>query len=141
MKDSDKRIWFANRRKEIAEKNRERYREFLLSMDEERKKALELMRRRHAYYTKLITEAGIKTALEFFDKYKEHFLMYGINLSISDDRSYCSIYLELGDYDYESYGVMDGKNGNLAEVSHNVSFKELFNNVEVNIFTEEEIQD
>ena len=65
--------------------------------------------------------------------------MYGINLSISDDKSYCSIYLELGDYDYESYGVMDGKNGNLAEVSPNVSFKELFNNVEVNIFTGEEV--
>ncbi len=55
-------------------------------------------------------------------------------------KSYCSIYLELGDYDYESYGVMDGKNGNLAEISPNVSFKELFNNIEVNIFTEEEIQ-
>ena len=140
MEDSDERTSLAKRRKEIAEKNRELYREFLLSMDEERKKALELMRRRHAYYTKLITEGGIRTACEFFDKYREHFLMYGINLSISDDKSYCSIYLELGDYDYENYGVMDGKNG-LAEVSPNVSFKELFNNVEVNIFTEEEIQD
>lgn len=139
MEDSDKRTRLAKRRKEIAEKNRELYREFLLSMDEERKKALELMRHRHAYYTKLITEAGIKTAREFFDKYREHFLMYGINLSISDDKLYCSIYLELGDYDYENYGVMDGKNG-LAEVSPYVSFKELFNNVEVNIFTEEEIQ-
>lgn len=141
MEDSDKRNRLAKRRKEIAEKNRELYREFLRSMDEKRKKALELMRRRHAYYTKLITEAGIKTALEFFDKYREHFLMYGINLDISDNKSYCSIYLELGDYDYESYGVMDGKNDNLAEVSPNVSFKELFNNVEVNIFTEEEIHD
>ena len=141
MEDSDERNRLAKRRKEIAEKNRERYREFLLSMDEERKNALELMRRRHAYYTKLITEAGIKTALEFFDKYKEHFLMYGINLDISDNKSYCSIYLELGDYDYENYGVMDGKNGNLAEVSPFVSFKELFNSIEVNIFTEEEIQD
>ncbi|MBD5201151.1 MAG: hypothetical protein HDS74_01540 [Bacteroidales bacterium] len=139
MEDSDKRTRLAKRRKEIVEKNRERYREFLLSMDEERKKALELMRRRHAYYTKLINDAGIKTAQEFFDKYREHFLMYGINLSISDDKSYCSIYLELGDYDYESYGVMNGKNGNLAEVSPYVSFKELFNNVEVNIFTEEEV--
>lgn len=139
MEDSDERPRLAKRRKEIAEKNRERYREFLLYMDEERKKALELMRSRHAYYTKLINDAGIKTAQEFFDKYREHFLMYGINLSISDDKSYCSIYLELGDYDYESYGVMDGKNGNLAEVSPYVSFKELFNNVEVNIFTEEEV--
>ena len=67
--------------------------------------------------------------------------MYGINLTMSDDNLWCTIYLELGDYDYEDYGVTNGKNGNLAEVSPNVSFKELFRNVEVNIFTEEEIQD
>ena len=139
MDDSDERNRLAKRREEIAEKNRELYREFLLSMDEERKKALELMRRRHAYYTKLITEARIKTALEFFDKYREHFLMYGINLSISDDKSYCSIYLELGDYDYENYWVGDGKHDGLAEVSSEVSFKDPFNNVEVNIFTGEEL--
>ena len=138
MEDSDKRPQLAKRRKEIAEKNRERYREFLLYMDKERKKALELMRRRHAYYTKLINDAGIKTAKEFYDKYKEHFEMYGINLTMSDDNLWCTIYLELGDYDYEDYGVTDGKNG-LAEVSPSVSFKELFTNVEVNIFTEEEI--
>ena len=108
-------------------------------MDEERKKALELMRRRHAYYTKLINDAGIKTAKEFYDEYSELFLMYGVNLIVSDNKSYCSIYLELGDYDYECYGVIDGKNGNLAEVSPNVSFKELFNNVEINIFTREEV--
>ena len=139
MEDSDKRTRLAKRRKEIAEKNRKLYREFLLSMNEERKKALELMRRRHAYYTKLINDAGIKTAKEFYDKYKEHFEMYGINLTMSDDNLWCTIYLELGDYDYEDYGVTDGKNGNLAVVGPNVSFKELFNNVEVNIFTEEEI--
>ncbi|MDE7450409.1 MAG: hypothetical protein K2M72_09395 [Paramuribaculum sp.] len=141
MEDSDERTRRAKRRKEIAEKNREHYREFLLSMDEERKKALELMRRRHAYYTKLINDSGIRTAKEFYDKYKEHFEMYGINLTMSDDNLWCTIYLELGDYDYEDYGVTDGKNGNLAEVSPNVSFKELFNNVEVNIFTGEELQD
>ena len=140
MEDSDERIRLAKRREEIAKKNRELFREFLLSMDEERKKALELMRRRHAYYTKLITDAGIKTALEFFDKYREHFLMYGIKLELSDNNEWCSIYLELGDYDYENYWVGDGKDDGLAEVSPEVSFKELFNNIEVNIFTEEEIQ-
>ena len=123
----------------MREKNRERAREFLLYMDEVRKKTLELMRRRHAYYTKLITDAGIKTAQEFYDKYREHFLMYGINLSISHDMSYCSIYLELGDYDYEQYWVGDGKDDKLAEVDPEVAFKELFTNVEVNIFTGEEI--
>ncbi|MDE6340024.1 MAG: hypothetical protein K2K97_09600 [Muribaculaceae bacterium] len=139
MDDSEERTQLAKKRKEIREKNRELYREFLLTMDGKRKKALELMRRRHAYYTKLITDAGIKTAREFFDKYREHFLMYGINLRISDDQSYCSIYLELGDYDYEQYWVRDGKDDKLAEVDPEVVFKELFTNVEVNIFTGEEI--
>ena len=139
MEDSEERERLAETRKKLREENRERYRECLLYMADERKKTLELMRRRHAYYTKLITDAGIKTAQEFFDRYREHFEMYGISLSLSDDNSSCSIYLELGDYDYESYWVEDGKNGNLAEVSPDVWFKELFNNVEVNIFTEEEL--
>ena len=139
MEDSEEIKRLAETRREISERNGERYRECLLYMADERKKTLELMRRRHAYYTKLITDAGIKTAQEFFDRYREHFEMYGISLSLSDDNSSCSIYLELGDYDYESYWVEDGKNGNLAEVSPDVCFKELFNNVEVNIFTEEEL--
>ena len=139
MEDSEEIKRLAETRREIRERNGERYREYLLYMADERKKTLELMRRRHAYYTKLITDAGIKTAQEFFDRYREHFEMYGISLSLSDDNSSCSIYLELGDYDYESYWVEDGKNGNLAEVSPDIWFKELFNNVEVNIFTEEEL--
>ena len=139
MEDSEERERLAETRKKLREENGERYRECLLYMADERKKTLELMRRRHAHYTKLITDAGIKTAQEFFDRYREHFEMYGISLSLSDDNSSCSIYLELGDYDYESYWVEDGKNGNLAEVSPDVWFKELFNNVEVNIFTEEEL--
>ena len=139
MEDSEEIKRLAETRREISERNGERYRECLLYMADERKKTLELIRRRHAHYTKLITDAGIKTAQEFFDRYREHFEMYGISLSLSDDNSSCSIYLELGDYDYESYWVEDGKNGNLAEVSPDVCFKELFNNVEVNIFTEEEL--
>lgn len=139
MEDSDERKLHAEKRREKAKKYRERYREFFLVMNEERKKALELMRRRHACYKKLITDAGIKTAEEFYDKYKDHFEMYGINLTMSNDNSRCAIYLELGDYYYEEYKVTDGKNGNVAEVSPEVAFKELFNNVEVNIFTGEEI--
>lgn len=139
MEASEEIKQLAQRRKEIQEKNSERYREVFLHMASERKKALELIRRRHAYYTKLINDAGIKTAKEFYDKYKDHFEMYGINLTMSNDNLWCTIYLELGDYDYEDYGVTDGQNGNLAKVSSNVSFKELFSNVEVNIFTEEEL--
>lgn len=95
------------------------------------------MRRRHAYYTKLINDAKIKTAQEFYDNFKDHFEMYGIELVLSDDKSSCSISLELGDYDYQQYWVEDGLNDSAAVVSPEVAFKDLFTNLEVNIFTEE----
>lgn len=118
---------------------RERFAPLRDYMGQKRKETLELMRRRHAYYTQLITDAGIKTAEEFYERYREQFLMYGIKLKLSDNNEWCSIYLELGDYDYEDYGVEDGKDDTLAEVSPEVSFKDMFNNAEVNIFTGEEL--
>ena len=118
---------------------RERFAPLRDYMGQKRKETLELMRRRHAYYTQLITDAGIKTAEEFYERYREQFLMYGIKLKLSDNKKWCSIHLELEDYDYEDYGVEDGKDDTLAEVSPEVSFKDMFNNVEVNIFTGEEL--
>ena len=126
------------RRRKIDEM-RERFAPLRDYMAQHRKETLELMRRRHAYYTKLITDAEIKTAEEFYDRYKEHFLMYGIELKLSDNKEWCSIYLELGNYDYENYRLEDGKDDTLAEVSPEVSFKDMFNNVKVNIFTGEEL--
>lgn len=136
MTDEDRRK-LAERRNQIAQQNVERLRlaGWFDMLAQERKDALELMRRRHAYYTKLITDAGVKTAQDFYDRFKEQFLMYGIKLELSDNKKWCSIYLELGDYDYESYSVGDGKDDGLAEVDPEVSFKDMFNNVEVNIFT------
>lgn len=126
------------RRRKIDEM-RERFAPLRDYMAQHRKETLELMRRRHAYYTKLITDAEIKTAEEFYDRYKEHFLMYGIELKLSDNKEWCSIYLELGNYDYENYRLEDGKDDTLAEVSPEVSFKDMLNNVKVNIFTGEEL--
>lgn len=126
------------RRRKIDEM-RERFAPLRDYMAQHRKETLELMRRRHAYYTKLITDAGIKTAEEFYERYREQFLMYGIKLKLSDNNEWCSIYLELGDYDYEDYGVEDGKDDTLAEVNPEVPFTDMFNNVEVNIFTGEEL--
>lgn len=125
--------------KQNGEKYRQIFAEWSVHMEQCRKDALELMRRRHAYYTKLITDAGVKTAQDFYDRFKDQFLMYGIKLELSDNKKWCSIYLELGDYDYENYHVGDGKDDGLAEVDPEVSFKEMFNNVEVNIFTGEEL--
>ena len=126
------------RRRKIDEM-RERFAPLRDYMAQHRKETLELMHRRHAYYTKLITDAGIKTAEEFYERYSEQFLMYGIKLMLSDNNEWCSIYLELGDYDYEDYGVEDGKDDTLAEVNPEVPFTDMFNNVEVNIFTGEEL--
>lgn len=126
------------RRRKIDEM-RERFAPLRDYMAQHRKETLELMRRRHAYYTKLITDAEIKTAEEFYERYSEQFLMYGIELKLSDNKKWCSIHLELEDYDYEDYWVEDSKDDTLAEVSPEVSFKDMFNNVKVNIFTGEEL--
>lgn len=133
----EERQQLAEKRKQIRAANAQRFaglRDFIV---EQRKETIEMMRRRHAYYTKLINDGKIKTAQEFYDRFKEHFEMYGIKLQLSDDKLYCSIYLELGDYDYEQYWIEDGPNDVLASVSPDVAFKDLFTNLEVNIFTGE----
>lgn len=126
-------------RKRIALKYRKRFAQLRASIIRSRKEKLELMRRRHSYYTKLINDANVKTAQEFYNAFKDHFEMYGINLELSDDKKSCSIYLELGDYDYERYYIEDSQDDNLAVVSPNVAFKEMFADFEINIFTEEEL--
>lgn len=138
MTDEERRQ-LAEKREQISKKNGERFAGLFDLIAQERKEAIALMRRRHAHYTKLINDAKIKTAKEFYDRFKEHFQMYGVKLELSDDKSNCSIYLELGDYDYEQYWVEDGLNDNLAVVSPEVAFKEWFNNVEANIFTGKEL--
>lgn len=125
------------KRKQIRKENAQRcagLRDFIV---EQRKETIEMMRRRHAHYTKLINEAKVKTAQEFYDRFKEHFDMYGIKLKLSDDKTKCSIYLELGDYDYEQYWVEDGPNDVLASVCPDVAFKDWFTNLEINISTGE----
>ena len=129
----EERRELAARRKQIIDENAKKFAPLLDYMAQHRKETLELMRRRHAYYTQLITDAGIKTAEEFYERYREHFLMYGIKLKLSDNKKWCSIHLELEDYDYEDYGVEDGKDDTLAEVSPETAFKDLFRNAEVNI--------
>lgn len=133
----EERRQLAEKRKQIRRENAQRFaglRDFIV---EQRKETIEMMRRRHAYYTKLINDGKIKTAQEFYYRFKEHFEMYGIKLELSDDKSNCSIFLELGDCDYEQYWVKDGPNDVLASVSPDVAFKDLSTNLEVNIFTGE----
>jgi len=118
-------------RKRLREENRHKFDGYNAQL---RKETIELMRRRHAYYSKLINEAEVKTSKDFYDRFRVHFEMYGVELTLADDMSCCSIYLDLGDYDYERYTVINGKNDELAEVSPNVDFKKMFCCSEVNIF-------
>lgn len=135
----EERQQLAEKRKQIRNKNARRFSSLRDLISQERKETIELMRRRHAYYTRLINEAKVKTAKEFYDRFKEHFEMYGIKLKLSDDKTNCSIYLELGDYDYEQYWVEDGLNDGFAVVSTEVAFKDWFTNLGINIFTGESL--
>ena len=103
------------------------------------RETIQLMRRRHSHYSALIKDAGIMTAEIFYNRFREHFAMYGVELTLTDDKRSCSIYLDLGYGDYEKYLVIDGKAGKLAEVSPIVSFEENFYSREANIFEEDTI--
>lgn len=127
----------AEKRRQIRAANAQRFADLRVLITHQRKDTIELIRRRHTYYTKLINDAKIKTAQDFYYRFKEHFEMYGIKLELSDDKSSCSFYLELGNYDYEQYRVEDSLNDNLAVISPNVAFKDWFTNLEINIFTGE----
>lgn len=133
----EERQQLAEKRKQIRNDNAQHFVGLRDLIFQERQETIELMRLRHAYYTRLINEAKVKTAQEFYDRFKEHFEMYGIKLKLSDDKTNCSIYLELGDYDYEQYWVEDGLNDGFAVVSPEVAFKDWFTNLEINIFTGE----
>ncbi|WP_289737348.1 hypothetical protein [Paramuribaculum intestinale] len=128
----------AARRERLCKESAQRVAEWHDYLDQNLKETLELLRRRHAYYTKLITDAGIKTVEEFYDRYKEHFLMYGIELKLSDNKKWCSIYLELGNDDFEYFCVVN--DDTMAAVCDVVTFKDIFRHIEVDIFTGEEFE-
>lgn len=84
--------------------------------------SVELMRKRHAYYTKLIAEHNIHRAHEFCDKLGEMFAMFGVEVSLNED-GISRININCEDYDYEYYTVVDGKNGGFATISSIVEWK------------------
>lgn len=124
-------------RKSLRQRNGEIYREkFRDYFKAENDRIVSVMRKRHAYYTQLIRESGVKTVKEFYDKFMNHFEMYGVKLSLSDDEAGCLIHLELGDYDYEDYSVLRDEDSGMVIVSPIVEYKNLFCNDEINIFQE-----
>lgn len=94
--------------------------------------SIELMRRRHAYYTRLITDNDIHTAQEFYDRFSEQFMLIGTQLSMNNGN--CDIYIECDGYDYEYYTIVDGESDGFASVSPVVAFKTWCTNLDANIF-------
>lgn len=96
------------------------------------KQSIELMRRRHAYYTRLISDNDIHTAQEFYDRFHEQFMLTGTQLWMNNGD--CDIHIECEDHDYEDYTIVDGNSTELASVSPVVAFKTVCTNVDANIF-------
>lgn len=93
---------------------------------------LDLMRKRHAYFSKLIEQNGIHTAQEFYDLMQDTCEMFGVDLNVRDGE--CSLNIECEGYDYEYYTISDGVHGGLATVSPIVCFQWWCANTEANIF-------
>lgn len=103
--------------------------------------SVELMRKRHAYYTKLIAEYNIHTAQEFCEKLGEMFKMFGVEVYVdAEAKNTAIISIICEDYDYEDYTVRDGMNGTLATVDSIVVWKPLFCDEETDIFSIDEYQ-
>lgn len=104
---------------------------------------IELMRKRHAYYTKLIAEHNIHTASEFYAKLHELFAMFGVDIYLNEAETECTIAITCEDYDYEDYTVVDGKDGGLAIVLPDVEWKHptYMCNDEIDIFADEQRED
>ena len=99
---------------------------------------IELMRKRHAYYTKLIAEHNIHTAREFYVELHELFAMFGVDVYLNESETECTIGITCEDYDYEDYTVVDGKDGGLATIKVTVEWKHptYMCNDEVDIFAD-----
>lgn len=85
--------------------------------------SIELMRKRHAYFTTLIAEHSIQTAREFYDNMHEQFAMFGVDLFLDESESECHINITCEDYDYESYTVADSTNTSFARIKTIVEWK------------------
>lgn len=97
----------------------------------------EMMRKRHAHFSQLIMDAGIKSPKEFYEKLKDHFELYGIELSINEAETVCGIWIQLDYQDYEDYTVVADDSGARCVISPVVGFQYCFANSEADIFNEE----
>ena len=100
------------------------------------------MRKRHAYYTKLIAEHNIHTAQEFYEKLRETFEMFGVEVYVKiEEPDKATISITCEDYDYEDYTIHDGVDGGLATVDKIVEWKPVCSSEETDIFYEPKEED
>lgn len=98
---------------------------------------LEMMRKRHSYFTSLIKEHDIKTAKEFYDKLHGWFELFGIELTMVNEHQ-CSLCIELEYSDYEAYAIID--DGRAVNVSPWVWWNDNYcANSDINIFEEDKL--
>ncbi len=103
--------------------------------------SLELMRKRHAYYSKLIADNDIHTAREFCEKLGDMFAMFGVEVdTFADAPDTGTISITCVGYDYEDYTIHDGVDGGLATISNVVGWKPICSDEEIDIFSMEEWQ-
>lgn len=99
---------------------------------------LEMMRKRHAYFSSLIEERGIKTARQFYDELHDWFMLFGIELSMCNDHA-CGLCIEFEYSDYEQYIIEDQENGEVM-VSPCVGWNDNYCcNSEIHIFEEDRL--
>lgn len=101
---------------------------------------IEMMRKRHAYFSSIIEERGIKSAIQFYNELHEWFMLFGIELSLNDEGNQCDICIELEYTDYEYYMVTDGDDGKFATISPYVWWNDNYcANSTVNIFEKDKL--
>ena len=83
---------------------------------------LDMMRKRHEYFTQLISEHQIHTAREFCDILGKMFEIFGVEVSCGE--GYGEIYIEFEGYDYENYKIIDGVDGKLATIDNIVMWND-----------------
>ena len=96
---------------------------------------LDMMRKRHAYYSKLIAKHNIHTAQEFCEKLGEMFAMFGVEIILNSEApDTATISITCEDYDYENYTIHDGVDGGLATVDNIVEWKPMCSPEKTDIF-------
>ena len=98
---------------------------------------LDMMRKRHAFLREIATQYSSLEA--FANERDEWFAVRGIDLTL--DEKYISLYISLGFNEYETYHVINGKDG-LLDISEVIWWQDpyCFNDV-INIFTRESVDE